>query len=205
MIVESSPGQTKSTLIRKFGEAIGKEIKSTNMSKNRSSEEFAGQLIPNDKGFSYEIGDLYKYIDQDVIYLIDEINVAHSSLLSQFLAIFKAKYQSTIQHPHEKKKFVKIFNIFATMNPSTLTAGCSYLPQGLLSSSIVYKMPNYSDWENATIISSILNKIESVLEDFDESIKFIIECHKEGLKHSNDVTIRDLLKLAEAFDFYANN
>lgn len=202
LIVESSPGQGKSTLIQRFAKAIKKDSIVTNMSKNRSIEEFVGHIVPNVNGFSYQVGDIYKYIEKDVFYIIDEINLGSSSLLSQFLNVFKLPYQKSISHPHDGKLYQKKFHLFATMNPAILSSNRSYLPHGFNSCSIVCKMPNYTDYDNAEIIFSILKQFETKMKDFQHSLFFIVECHKKCMEKSDDVTIRDILKLAEIFEKY---
>ncbi|KAK8886790.1 hypothetical protein M9Y10_042260 [Tritrichomonas musculus] len=204
LIVESAPGQTKSTLIKYFGDAIGIKTKSMNMSRSRTSEELIGQIAPTEKGFEYKKGDLFEHIGENVNYLFDEINLSSLPLLSQILNVFKAPYDTKVVHPKDTKVYIKKFNLFATMNPAALTPNRIGLPQGFYSCSIVYKMPNYSKWDSSQIISSILCQFEDILEDYNNSLDFIVEVHKICMEKSSDVTIRDMIKLAELFQNYKN-
>lgn len=207
LIVESLPGQAKSTFINCFACAIDKKGQSCNMSFSRSTEEFIGQITPKEDGFTYEKGILYKNLDEDKTFLIDEFNLASPSLLSLFLNVFKAPYNSNVVHPHEEGPFKKKFHLFATMNPANSTARRCDIPPGFYSCSIIYKMEDYAKKGISMITLQILQKekYEKIFPDYYETINFIGKCHRLAMNQSNDVTIRDILKLEEIFqssDFY---
>ncbi|KAK8883163.1 hypothetical protein M9Y10_045811 [Tritrichomonas musculus] len=199
LIIVSSPGQAKSEFIRNFGEAINKHAEVHNMSKNKSQDEYSEHIAPSEDGFEFKVGSLYEKLDKDEIFQIDELNLASDELLSFFLKLFKAPYDSNFDdHLNTKEiKIKKKLNFIATMNPANVSARRSYLPTGFTSCSIVYQMQDYTIADILYIMKAIFTKYTTVFEDYEKTFSFICDCHAKAMKESNDVTIRDLLKLNE--------
>ncbi|CAD8200809.1 unnamed protein product [Paramecium pentaurelia] len=203
LILQGSAGVGKTKVISMFSQTCRMfqqtEFYYINMNQNTDINDLMGQFICSikngQKEFKFEKGLLFSAMEKGGIALVDEVNLAQSSVLN-FLASI-AKYPTEFVDPvsNIKIKINEKFRILFAQNPPHYV-GRSELPLKLASKVILVEVPNYTLKEVLQICQGTSNSVKQGMEYFlTKIIPYPEDGDEKKLKYNNtQFTLRQFIK-----------
>ena len=148
ILLESSPGVGKTSLIQNLAEICGFRLVRLNLSEHIDLSDLLGSDLPAESQasssvtFEFVFGPVSRAVINDDWLLLDELNLANQAVLEGLNSLLDHRKELYIPEVNRVLKCGKNFKLFAAQNPYSQGGGRKQLPQSFLNRFIcIYLQP----------------------------------------------------------------
>ncbi|CAL6107242.1 Midasin [Hexamita inflata] len=203
VLLESSPGVGKTTLIAMLADVCGYELVRVNLSEHIDLGDLLGSDLPvddencNEIRFHFIFGPVTRAIINDQWLLLDELNLASQSVLEGLNSLLDHRKELYIPEVNQIFKCGNNFRLFGAQNPYFQGGGRKQLPQSFLNRFIcIYLQPLLTD-DYTQIVDTL-----DLSDDIKKMLLAIIfqlqtECNKTfGFQGGDwEINLRDIFRI----------
>ena len=210
LLLNGPPGVGKTKIIEELARVLGFKCIRINFSANTTIEDLIGSFIPRvidgKQTFTFSKGPLVQALQDPFSpwILLDEINLAHPTVLQRLIPIFASHNQLRIEATGEVINLERI-HLFATKNPESIGGGRNRLPDAVESCFTTVYLTELTNPEflfigNSKLETQLVNedhmdsKYVLPILSFQSALENLIKSKRIGTK-KDCVNLRDLEKM----------
>lgn len=205
LLLEGPPGVGKTSLIEQLAGLLKVTIYKINLSEHTDMIDLLGADVPDAKRighFTWNDGLLLRALKSGAWIIFDELNLANQTVLEGLNSILDHRGEVFLPDINQTVHKHPDFKFFGTQNPLSQGKGRKGLPLSFLNRFFRIYLSDLQSNSLRTVVSKILIKRHSKLNDFEFLFNIIFESIESNLTSKHELNIRAFRKIINFLDHF---